>query len=78
MGAIREQARSIIEAAEAEAEERQRSARAEGASTRADAVGAGDRIRDLIESMDGRLAELSATLQQETQRLTAEMARRAR
>jgi hypothetical protein len=72
---VTEQVRSIIEAAEHNAEEIRRSAERDAEQMRKDAVAAAHRILDRLDAIEGPLGELVASLRREADSLTPETQR---
>ena len=73
---VTEQVRSIIEAAEASAEETRRSAQDDAASVRQQATAAAHRVLERIDALEGSLGDLVAGLRREADNLTADVDRR--
>ena len=69
---VTEQVRSIIEAAEHNAEEIRRNAERDAEQMRKEAVQAANRILDRLDAIEGPLGELVAGLRREADSLTSE------
>jgi vacuolar-type H+-ATPase subunit E/Vma4 len=69
---VTEEVRSIIEAAEHNAEEIRRNAERDAEKMRKQAVEAANRILDRLDAIEGPLGELVASLRREAENLTSE------
>jgi cell division septum initiation protein DivIVA len=74
---VTEQVRSIIEAAEASAEETRRNAQRDAHAIRQEASEAANRVLERLDAIEGPLGDLVAGLRRETDALTTEVDRRA-
>lgn len=73
---VTEQVRSIISAAETNAEEIRRSAERDAAGIRREAVDAAQRVLDRVDAVEGPLSELVDALRREADSLTSDLDRR--